>query len=174
AAPQVRAPDAAGKEGVTGKKLRCSQLNFADSRRQEKTGASRRMTWCVHHLRMQMAPAENIAIAEHLVNLTDRGRRNAEKGGLLIHSVIKRQIGAVHQDGGTGVRVELLQAAHVVNVRVCADDRFYGEFVAADEIHDSADFVARIEHERFACGRIADDRTVALKHANRQREMYKA
>jgi hypothetical protein len=67
--------------------------------------------------------------------------------------------------------MQFLQTADVVDVRVRADDCLDREPMAADEIHNAADFISGIEYERFACGWIADDRAVALKHADGQRKM---
>jgi len=64
-----------------------------------------------------------------------------------------------------------LQTTDVINVCVRADDCLDRQLVAPDQIHDAPDFVARIEHQRFARRRVADDRAIALQHANWQGKM---
>ncbi len=114
---------------------------------------------------------KNVAVTQHLVDFTNRRRRYSQERGLFFHAVVKRQIGAVHQYGSAGVREKLLQTADVINVCVRTDDCFDRQSVPADEIHDAADFVARIEHQRLASYGIADDGAVALQHADWQGKM---
>src|SRR5260370_39760803 len=61
----------------------------------------------------------------------------------------------------------------MINVRMSADDRFYGEFVAAEQVHDAMDFVSRIEDQSLARDRVGDDRAIALQQAHRNREVKK-
>jgi hypothetical protein len=63
--------------------------------------------------------------------------------------------------------VELAQATDVIDMRVRADDGFDNQAMAANQVQDARDFVARVHHERFARGRIADDRAIALQHPHR-------
>src|SRR5882757_7452446 len=63
--------------------------------------------------------------------------------------------------------MELAQAPNVIDVCVRADDDFYNKLVAPDQVQDARDFVAGVDHQRFARVRIADDRAVALQHPYR-------
>src|SRR6266403_3698137 len=73
----------------------------------------------------------------------------------------------MHEHGRAGVLMELAQSADVVNVRVGADNSFYGEAVAAEEVQDARDFIAGIDDQSLARRGIADDGTIALEHAHR-------
>lgn len=167
-APEVRTADAAREESVAGKQLWRGQLNVASSSGQEQARTAWRVTGRVHHLSLQISPIQHVAITQHLVNFGNRRRGHTEKCGLFFHAVIERQIGAVHHDRCAGVHVEFLQAADVINVRVRADDGFHFKLVAADEVHNAADFIARVEHDRFARYGVADNRAIALQHADWQ------
>ena len=61
----------------------------------------------------------------------------------------------------------------MIDVGVRADDSFYGELVAAEQVHDAVDFVAGIENQSVAGDGVGDDRAIALQQSNRQREMKK-
>ena len=126
------------------------------------------MTRRVHDLRVQVSPVQDVTVTQHLVHFSDRWRGNTEKCRLLFHAVIKRKVGTMHQYGSAGVSVEFLQATHMVYMGVRADDCFDDKAVPADKVHDAADFVAGIEHQRFARDRIADDGTIALQQTDRQ------
>jgi hypothetical protein len=49
---------------------------------------------------------------------------------------------------------------------VRADDGFDGELIALEDLLNLLDFIAGIEHQRFARGRVAEDRTIALQPAD--------
>ncbi len=70
----------------------------------------------------------------------------------------------MHQHRRAGVLMEFAQSAHVIDVRVSADDGFHDQPVAPNQVQNACDFIARVHHQRFARGRIADDGTVALQH----------
>jgi urease alpha subunit len=61
----------------------------------------------------------------------------------------------------------------MINVRMSADDRFYGESVAAEQVHDAMDFVSRIEDQSLARDRVGDDRAIALQQTHGNREVKK-
>jgi len=76
---------------------------------------------------------------------------HAEECGLLVHRLIEREIVAVHQHGRACVLMELAQAANVIDVCVRADDDFYNELVASDQVQDARDFVAGRSPALRAC-----------------------
>jgi hypothetical protein len=59
----------------------------------------------------------------------------------------------------------------VVNVGVGADDGLDLKLVSAEEAEDAFHFVAGVNNDGFVSLRIANDRAVALKHANRELEI---
>src|SRR5690348_8948344 len=72
----------------------------------------------------------------------------------------------MHEHGRAGVLVELAQSADVINVRMGADDGLHREPPAAEKVENALDLVAGIDDERFARERVADDRAIALQHAD--------
>jgi hypothetical protein len=60
--------------------------------------------------------------------------------------------------------MQLAQAADVIDVRVRANDDFYGELMAPEKIQDAIYFVPGVHHQRFARDGIANDRAIALQH----------
>ena len=213
AAPQIGAADAAGEQGISGKKLGhgrrdylclllklawCSTLdggyffqqitednfftglihNRVDRRgssgssptgvmRKIKRNTARRVSRRVNDMGLESAPAQNVALLQQLIDFSELRRADAEEGCLHVHCLVERQIVAVHEHGGAGVLMKFAQAADVIDVRVSADDCFYDELVTAEKIQDAIYFVARVDYQRFARGRIADDGAIALKHPNR-------
>jgi hypothetical protein len=174
AAPEVGAAYAASEQRVTREKDRRSNSNSPGVRRKKETGTARRVAGSVNHLRSKIAPLQRVAFAKELVNLSDWRRFDAQEARLHLHRLIERNVVAMHQNGSAGVIVELLQTADVVNVRVGADDGFYGELVAAEQIHDAVDFVAGVEDDGFTRDGIADDGAVALQDADRNGEMQQS
>ncbi len=124
------------------------------------------MARSVNDVGLEAAPAEGIAFLEEMIDIHEIGRDHAEEIGLHIHGVIEREIVAVHHDGSAGVLMEFGEAADVINVGMGADDDLDREFVAAEEIEDAFDFVAGIDDDGFARFGIANDQTIALKHAD--------
>src|SRR5215469_14116896 len=80
----------------------------------------------------------------------------------------------MHQYGRAGVLVELAQSADMVYVRVRADDGFHGKAPPSEQIQNARDFVAGIDDESFARQRVADDRTIALQHADGDSDVNQA
>jgi hypothetical protein len=62
--------------------------------------------------------------------------------------------------------VELAQTADVIDVGVSTDYGFDGKLVAAKKVEDAVDFVPGIDNESFASDGVADDRAIALQHAD--------
>ena len=174
AAPKVGTADAACEERVAREEDRHGDGNFASVRGKEETGAAWRVAGCMNHLSGQIAPLQRVAFAQELVNFGDGWRLDAEEAGLHLHRLIERNVIAVHQNRSARVVVEFFQPADVVNVCMSADDRFDGELMAAEQIHDAMNFVAGVEDDGFAGKRIADDGAVALQDADRNREMQQA
>jgi len=172
--PEVGAADAAREQRVASEKDRRGDRDLAGVGWKEKAGAAGCVTGSVNHLRGKIAPLQCVAFAQKLVDFGDGRRLDAEEGGLHFHSLIERNIVAVHQNRSAGVVVESLQAADVINVRVGADNGFDGEFVAAEQIHDAVNFVAWVDDDGFARDRIADDGAVALQNADGNGEVQQA
>ena len=78
-----------------------------------------------------VAPAEGVAFFQQVVDAGDFGSGDAEERGLHFHGLIERQILLMHEDRGAGDPMQFAESADVVDVRMSADDGFYGELVAA-------------------------------------------
>ncbi len=141
-----------------------SDRNFPGVMRQIQRNASGRVTRRVDHLGLKRSPAKNVPLFQQLINVGELRREYAQEGSLHVHRMIKGQIVAMHEHGRACVLMKFAQAADVIDVRVRADDSLYGELMTAEKIQDAIYFVARIHHQRFASGRIADDRAIALQY----------
>ena len=124
-------------------------------------------------MRLQVAPLQLVTLPQKLVHFGEWRRFDSKKRGLHVHRLIERNVVAVHQNGSTGVIVQLFQSADVVDVRMRADNGLHLKFVPAEQIHDAMNFVARIEHESFASDWITDDRAITLKQADRHGKVQK-
>src|SRR5260221_3564115 len=80
----------------------------------------------------------------------------------------------MHHHRCAGVFMQLAQAADVIDVRMRADDGFHREPVPAEQLQNAAHFIARIDNERLAGHRIADDRAVAWEHPHWNGDVQKA
>jgi len=165
AAPEVGASNAAGEESVACKKPRHRYGYAAHIFRKVKAYASRSMTGRMHDAGLERAPTERVALFQKLVHIGDFRRRDAEESGLHIHPLIERKVIAMHQNGSAGVLPKLAEAADVINVGMRADDGFNGQAVAAEKFEDAGDFVAGVDDESFAAGRVADDGAITLQHS---------
>jgi hypothetical protein len=168
AAPKIGAANAASEQRVSGEELGLGEMDFAGILREIEANAAGRVAGSVNDVGLEAAPTESVAFLEKMVDVNELGRGYAEEVGLHVHGVIEGKIVAVHHDGSAGVEVELGEAADMINVGVSADDDADGEFVAAEEIEDAFDFVAGVDDDGFAGFGIADDQTIALKHADGQ------
>jgi hypothetical protein len=72
----------------------------------------------------------------------------------------------MHQDGRAGVLTKFAETAHVIDVSMGADDGLHRKSVPAKQLQNARDFVARIDHQRFAADWVSDDRTIALQHSH--------
>ena len=174
ATPEVRAANAAGEKRVACEKNRRGYGYLAGVGRKEEARAAWSVARCMDHLCCETTPLERIAFAQELMDFGDRRRLDAEKAGLHLHRLIERNIVAVHQNRSARVVVEFFQTADMVDVRVGADDSLDGELVAAEQIHDAVNLVARVEDDGFARDGIADDGTVALQQADGNGEVQQA
>ena len=127
-----------------------------------------RVAGSVNDVGLEAAPTESVAFLEKMVDVHEIWCGHAEEVGLHVHGVVQGEIVVVHHDGRAGVLMQLGEAANVIDVGVGADDDFDGEFVSAEKIQDALDFVAGVDDDGFARFGIADDQTVALKHADGQ------
>jgi len=73
----------------------------------------------------------------------------------------------MHQHWRAGHRVQLLQATDMIDVRVCAHDQAHGERMARQHIRNAIDVVARIQHQGFACLRIAQESSSCIAASRR-------
>ncbi len=171
AAPEIRAADTAGKERVAGEELGLAEGEIAAIVRKVERNAAGRVAGRVNDAGEEVAPLEDIAFLEQLVNFDEFRRAHAKERGLHFHAAIERKVVAMHHDRRGGVLIELGEAANVVDVGVGADDGFDSKLIAAEKAEDALDFVTRINDDGFQSARIADDGTVALEQANGELEI---
>src|ERR1700674_4143453 len=72
----------------------------------------------------------------------------------------------MHQDRRTGVLMKLAESSDVIDMGVRADDSLYGELMAAEQIQDAGDFVARVHDQGFASDGITNDGAVAMQYSH--------
>jgi hypothetical protein len=166
AAPKIGAADAASKECIAGEELGFGELNCAGILGEIEADAAGSVAGRVNDIGLEAAPAESVAFLEQMIDIDEFGWDHAEEVGLHVHGVIKGEIIVVHHDGSAGVEMEFGEAADMINVGVSADDDLDGEPVAAEKIEDAFDFIAGVDDDGFTVLRIADDQTIALKHAD--------
>jgi len=166
ATPEIGAADAASEECVSREELRLGELDFTGILGEIQADAAGRVARSVNNIGLEAAPTESVAFLEKMIDLHEFGCFHAQEGGLDFHAVIKGEIIVVHHNGRAGVLMELGEAADVINVGVGADDDLDDELVAAQKTEDAFDFIAGIDDDGFAGFGIADDQTVALKHAD--------
>ena len=126
------------------------------------------MPRCVNNARFNTARAEDIALARGTVDTGILGRLHTQPRGLQVEMTGKRGIFLMHGNRRSRERAELMRAADVIDVCVRDHDQLQVEPMAIENIDDFADIVARIDNDRFMCGFVADDRTIAAQHAHRQ------
>jgi folate-binding protein YgfZ len=134
--------------------------------RQKKRNAPGSVPRRVKDYRLKPSPVQDVALFQQLIHIRDLGRRDTQERRLHIHRLIKRQVVPVHQHGRTRVLVKFAQTAHMIDVRVGADNGFHNQPMTPNQIQDARDFVSRVHHKRFARRRIANDRAVALQHSH--------
>lgn len=171
ATPEVGTANATGEESIAREKLGLSERRvFAVAGHIERDAAGG-VARSVEHVGQEIAPLKDIAFLENLVDFHKFGGAHAEKSSLNIHAAIKSEIVAVHHNGGTGVMIELGEAADMVDMRVGADNGLDLKLVAAKQAEDSFHFITWVDDDGFQCSRITDDGAVALEHADRDLEI---
>ncbi len=129
------------------------------------------MARSVNDLGLKPSPAKNVALLQQLIDIGKLRREDAEERGLHVHRLIQRQVVAVHEHRCARVLMKFAQTADVIDVRVRADDDFYGQLMTPEKIQNAIDFVAGVHYQRFARGGIADDRAIALQYPYRDGDM---
>jgi aminomethyltransferase len=165
-APQIGAANAAGKKRVAREETRGGYGDGAGVLGQIEAYAARRVSGSVHDVGLERTPTQRIALFQKLIHVSDFRRGDTEERGLHFHPLIKRQIVAMHQDGSAGVLAKFAEAAYVVDMSMSADDGFDSEPMAAEKFEDAGDFVARVDHERFAADWVSNNRAIALQHSH--------
>jgi hypothetical protein len=166
AAPKIGAADAAGEKCIPGEELGFGELDCTSVLGEIEADAAGSVAGSVNYVGLEAAPTESVAFLEQMIDIDELGWDHAEEVGLHVHGVIEGEIVVVHHDGRAGIEMELGKAADMIDVGVGADDDFDGEPVTAEKIEDAFDFIARVDDDGFVGLWIADDKTVALKHAD--------
>ncbi len=82
--------------------------------------------------------------------------------------VVEFLIVLVHQHRRAGGGFELRGAADVIDMGVGDDDRLHAQRMLLQNRENVVDVVAGVDHQRFARLLVAEDRAIALQHANGQ------
>jgi len=172
--PEINPSYAPCEKRISSEQLRRGNDDLSSVRGEKQARATRRVARGVEHLSAKISPAQGVSLTEILVHFRQLWRSNTEKRGLLFHGLIQWNVLAVHQHRGPCIFVHFTEAAYVIYVRMCADDRLYIEAVPAEQVHDPRYFVAGIEHQSFSSDGIGDDRAIALQDADRQAQVNKA
>jgi hypothetical protein len=80
----------------------------------------------------------------------------------------------MHEYRRARVAMQLAKTSNVIDMRVRAYDGFNGKFVTTEQVQDTIDFVTRIDHQRLAANRIADDGAITLQHPHGNGDVYQS
>lgn len=169
AAPQIGSADAAGKKRISGQqpsRIRVAAVTLL--RGQIEGDASGRMPRGVQHIGREPSPPQRVPLPQQRIDTRWIGSSHADKCRLHVQMAIELHIVAVHQHRRAGGLLHLAQASDVVDMRVRADDGLHGEGVLRQDLQNPIGFIPGIDNEGFSRLRIADDRAIALQHADRQ------
>lgn len=169
AAGEVGSADAALEQRVAGDQAALLSVTTVVGRAgalHDQTDAPGRVAGRVQNASGKATPTQRVPFFHKIANLNCLGRRDAEPLRLHIEAAVEAEIGVVDQDRSAGRAMQRSQAADVVDVRVCADDRANLQFVVADDFEDAIDLVARVDDDGFARLWVAKDRAIALQHAD--------
>ena len=158
AAGQVGTADRAGKEGVAGEEQILGGQMQAD--------AALGVAGCVEDVTAQARNGDDAAVFEGVVGRVDVGGGHAEPTGLHVHHLDQGKIAGIVEDGRAGQLFQAGGAGDVVDVGVGNEDLLDGEAVLLEEGDNAGDVVAGINDDGFAGVFIAQDRAVALQHAD--------
>ncbi len=120
----------------------------------------------VHHSRLVPAPTNRIPFAQKLLHFCDLRRLNAQPFRLHVQFPVQLQITLVHKNRRAGDPVQRRQPAHMIDMRMRADNRQDLQLVTIENLDDALHLIARIDDDRFMRLRIAKNRAIALQHAD--------
>jgi len=157
-AGQIRAADAAGKEGIAGD-------DHLERGKVEADGALG-VAGGVQDLSGVPVQAYAQAVGEGFVRGRGLWRGDAQPIGLSRHHFEQGQIVLIEQDGRSSEALEPERAAYVVDVGVCDENLLELEAEFCKAALDAADLVAGIDDDGLAGFLIAQDSAVAFERAD--------
>ena len=122
----------------------------------------------MEHVHFGGADEEFVAVLHRDVDVYGFGSAYADPGGLHVHHALQFAVRKIHIHRGSGCQLEFLGAADVIDVGVGDHNGGHGELVPGKDFQDAVNFVAGIDHHGLARGFVAENRTVALQHADRK------
>lgn len=153
-----------GATNGTGKK--CISGEDQGLLRKIEADAALGMTGSMQNGAAQPGDGYGLAVFEAGVGWGDFGRGNAEPSGLYVHHLYQGQVVLVVEDGRAGEALEPLGSCDVVDVGMGHNDLLDGELKLFKGIHNTGDVVARINHNGFMGGFIAENGAIALEWAD--------
>ena len=111
---------------------------------------------------------ELVALARLAVDLGPRRGLHSQPGGLGIQVGVELGVVLVHVHGRAGERLQLGRAADVVDMGVGDHDGLHREPVPVQDFGDVRDIIAWIDDNGLAGLLVAENRAVALQHADRK------
>ena len=158
-APQVRTADASLEQGITTENL----LLLA---RKVEGEAARRVSRRVQDLQDMRAEAQSVTLFQELIHIHNTRREETQPFRLLGQILVERQICRMHQDSGSRGAFQLLEATHMVDMRVRGDDVLGPQLVLGQHFLDTFNLVPRVNNDGLAGLFIADDGTVTGQHSH--------
>jgi len=102
-------------------------------------------------------------IYEHLARIF-----HPQPGRLNIKHLQQLVVVFIEQQRSARQRLQLHRAADVVDVSVCYHDLRNPQVMPAEDLQDSLDLIARVNHDRFVRIFVANHRTITLQRAYRE------
>ena len=159
AAPEVRSANTALKQRVAGEENTAISLKM-------KAGAAGRVTRRVDCADLDAAARDRVSILNEMVDDSAFGRRHSDPLRLHIQLFKEQEIGLVNGRRRAGAFLQLENCADMINMRVGADDLLQRQAVLVQSSKNFLGVVSRIDDDRFTRGFVAENRAVALKHAD--------
>ena len=158
-APQVRTADASLEQGVTTENL----LLLA---RKVEGEAARRMSGRVQDLQNMRPEAQSVTLFQELIHIHNTRREEAQPFRLQGQVLVEWQVARMHQDSGSRGAFQLLEATHMVDMRVRGDDVLGPQLVPAQHFLDTFNLVPRVNDDGLAGLFITHDGTVAGQYSH--------
>src|SRR5258706_9309584 len=155
---KIGTPNAPVKEGITAEYT---------IRRADKAYSSRSMTRSMQHFESEGTKGDAISLFQQNIRLSpDQWRFQIEHSGNRFVGVHMNIIGMNcqrHRVNGA----DCINCSNVVDMSMCVEDIFGGEFQILNMFNDAVRFVAGVDYNRFECLRTGIQVTILLKCTDR-------